>query len=108
MRLPDFLEHLFVHYNFSSMDTKIHRKTIIITVLSYGDWEEIEWLFGHYGHHSIEEIFLEDYDGNRTLPEPTRRLWELLFVPLDKRKREESELERWRGYRLLTHRLESL
>lgn len=99
MHLPDSLGHLFWSYDISSMDTRRHKQTIIKTVLTYGDWEEIEWLFATYGRDTIKEVFLEDYYGLATIPDPTRRLWEILFLPIEKR-RERNIIHRWRCRRL--------
>ncbi|MGE5575804.1 MAG: DUF6922 domain-containing protein [Syntrophothermus sp.] len=81
MKLPNSFARLFRSYNFEELDDERQSKLIVKTVLAYGEWEEILWLFRHYGREKIGEIFLEDYYGLRTLPESARRLWELLFVP---------------------------
>lgn len=80
MKLPESFQDLFLNYEFSQMDTQSHPQTIIQRVLSYGDWEQIEWLFQHYGRERVQEIFLLDYYGYQTLPDPTRRLWEICFL----------------------------
>lgn len=80
MKLPPSLGHLFKNYVLDSIDDVKHRKLIIETVLAYGNWEETMWLFRHYGRDTVGEVFLEDYHGLRSLPEATRKLWELLFV----------------------------
>ncbi len=80
MKLPESFARLFRNYNFEELDDEKHSKLIVKTVLSYGEWEQILWLFRRYGREKIREIFLEDYYGLCTLPEATRALWELLFV----------------------------
>jgi hypothetical protein len=87
MNLPGSFADLFKNYVFPTIDDQKHAALVIKTVLSRGSWEQIMWLFSRYGKQRIGEVFLEDYSGLRTLPESTRRLWELLFV-------EESE---WQG-----------
>lgn len=80
MKLPAFMTGLFKNYAPESIDTEKHFKMIIKTVLSYGTWDQIIWLFDHYGVEKVKTVFIEDYYGLRTLPESTRRLWELVFV----------------------------
>lgn len=81
MRLPDSLAHLFKNYVFDTLDDQRHAGLVIRTVLAYGQWEEILWLFRHYGREKVKEVFLNDYCGVRSLPEATLSLWETLFVP---------------------------
>lgn len=80
MRLPGSFSGLFRNYDFSALDDDRHRRLIVKTVLERGTWEQILWLFQHYGRDRVREVFLDDYYGLQTLPETTRRLWELLFI----------------------------
>jgi hypothetical protein len=68
---------------------------VIKTVLSLGEWEDILWLFRHYGHEKVGEVFLADYYGLQELPEPTRRLWALLFGPDEPAARSDDAASRW-------------
>lgn len=81
MRLPAALAHLFRNYVFDTLDDQRHAGLVIRTVLAYGEWEEILWLFRHYGREKVKQVFLDDYYGLRSLPAATRSLWETLFVP---------------------------
>lgn len=99
MKLPDSFSGLFKNYVFETIDDEKHAALVIKTVLSRGSWEQIMQLFRWYGRERIGEVFLEDYCGLKTLPEPTRRLWELLFV--DEAHREDSDdSSKWRCRRL--------
>ncbi|TDA67464.1 MAG: hypothetical protein D9V47_10375 [Clostridia bacterium] len=80
MPLPDFLADLFRNYRPETIDLEKHCRMVIKTVLARGTWEQVLWLFDYYGPERVREIFLQDYYGLRTLPEPTRSLWELVFV----------------------------
>jgi len=80
MRLPDSLAGLFRNYGFDALDDERHRGLIVRTVLAYGTWGQILWLFRRYGRDVVKEIFVEDYYGLRTLPDATRNLWELVFI----------------------------
>ncbi len=80
MRLPDSLAGLFRNYGFDALDDERHRGLIVRTVLARGTWEQILWLFRRYGRDGVREVFVEDYYGPRTLPDATRRLWELMFI----------------------------
>lgn len=95
MRLPDSFARLFKNYDFAAIDDERHRRLIITTVLAHGTWEQILWLFQHYGKDGVREVFTDDYYGSRTLPESTRNLWELLFIekPL---KEDSGPAARWR------------
>ncbi|MGE5484731.1 MAG: DUF6922 domain-containing protein [Ignavibacteriales bacterium] len=80
MKLPDSFSRLFENYIFETIDDDKHATLVVKTVLARGDWDQIMWLFKRYGKERVGEVFLEDYYGLRTLPESTRRLWELLLV----------------------------
>ena len=103
MSLPSSFAGLFNSYVFESIDEERHASLIVKTVLSRGTWDQIVWLFGHYGPERIGEVFREDYFGLQTLPEPTRRLWELLFVEETQREKTTGACE-WHPRRLATRR----
>lgn len=79
MRLPDFLAPLFHNYIFEAIDGQKNYKFVIKTVLTYSDWEQIEWLFKKYGAERVGDVFKDNYYGLRTLP-ASRRLWEIAFI----------------------------
>ena len=99
MNLPESFAGLFKNYIFETLDDDRHAALVIKTVLSRGSWEQIMWLFKRYGREKVGEVFLDDYNGLRTLPESTRRLWELLFVDEADRQGAADE-SRWRCRRL--------
>lgn len=99
MKLPAFIAPLFKNYIVETIDTEKHFKMIIKTVLAYGTWEQIMWLFDHYRVEKVRSVFLQDYYGLRTLPETTRRLWELVFVETPTA---EDPLAKWRCRRGVT------
>lgn len=99
MKLPDFLAGLFRNYVFTSLDDEQHCELVVKTVLAYGEWEQILWLFRRYGRARVGEIFLKDYYGLRSLPEATLRLWELVFVPHPPPEGGRDPVARWRGRR---------
>ncbi len=81
------------------MDDERHSGLVIRTVLSRGTWDQMRWLFRRYGRERVRAVFLDDYFGQRTIPESTRALWELAFV--DAASREDPRgARRWRGRRL--------
>ncbi len=100
MKLPDCFASLFQNYDFDIIDDERHRSLVIKTVLAQGTWEQILWLFRHYGREKVREVFVEDYYGLQTLPESTRKLWELLFIdePLPD---DPHPLAKWRCRRLV-------
>jgi hypothetical protein len=99
MRLPESLSNLFANYVFSSLDSEQHASLVIKTVLAHGTWEQIMWLFDFYGRDRVAQIFRDDYFGMKTLPKPTRRLWELVFVDESHWDRT-SGLDEWRVTRV--------
>lgn len=99
MKLPDDLASFFSNYDADTLDLENQPPLIIKTVLARGTWEQILWLFKYYGYHRVREVFREDYYGLRSLPEPTLRLWELLFIS-DPLPWEEITKTRWRCRRL--------
>jgi len=99
MKLPKDLICLFSNYDIRTLDLEHHAPLIIKTVLARGSWEQVFWLFKYFGYNKVQEIFRDDYYGLRSLPEPTLRLWELVFIdaPLPQ---EEITKNRWRCRRL--------
>ena len=95
MNLPVSLERLFANYEPRSIDPDRHHDLVIRTVLSRGTWEEIRWLFQHYGKTVVGGVFRRDYYGLRTLPKPTLRLWETRFIEHTERESDDP-LEYWR------------
>lgn len=87
------------------IDLEEQKKMIIKTTLTRGTWEQIRWLFGYYGIETIKEVFLDDFNGLRELPEPVINLWGLLFLGKKayqdeiNRQRKDNRLEKWRGRR---------
>ncbi|MDN5348311.1 MAG: hypothetical protein PWP65_1875 [Clostridia bacterium] len=98
MAVPSFLEGLFRNYDPQSIDVEKHAEMIIKAVLSRGTWEQVKWIFEQYGVQKVREVFLKDYYGLRTLPESTRRLWELVFV--QEPRQEHDRMEKWRCRRI--------
>ena len=98
MRLPASMERLFSNYSIESLDLHRHRDLIIRTVLAHGTWDEIKWLFEHYGEIVVGDVFRRDYHGLRTLPKPTLRLWETRFI--DHTEHESDLWDRWRCRRI--------
>lgn len=80
MILPESFRPLFHNYIFESIDPAQCAEMITYIVLSQGSWEQVEWLFDQFGATKIGEVFRRDYYGLRSLPEPTRNLWQLIFV----------------------------
>ncbi len=100
MNLPNSFSNLFNNYEFETIDDDKHAALIVKTVLAQGGWDQIMWLFKRYGKRKVGEVFLEDYYGLRTLPESTRRLWEMLFV--DESEWQDSHNDsRWQRRRLV-------
>lgn len=80
MTLPEMISPLFHNYDPETIDPERHAGLVIRTVLAAGTWEQVRWLFRHYGFDRVRTIVLADCRGLRTLPEPTQRLWSLVFA----------------------------
>ena len=94
MNLPAQMEHLFANYQAGAVDPDKHPGLVIRTVLARGTWDQVKWLFRYYGKDAVGEAFRKDYYGLRTLPKPTLRLWETLFI--EHVERTSDPLDRWR------------
>lgn len=96
MKLPDSLAPLFHNYDPATLDPDRHAGLIIRTVLGGGSWDQVLWLFRHYGYERVQNVFLTDCRSLRTLPAPTRRLWGLVFLgDADACRDEEDPASRW-------------
>lgn len=71
--IPSSLARLFQEYEFESMDVSLHANTIIERTLEMGTWEELHWLFHHYGVKRIIE-YIQRY-GHRRLSKITFNYW---------------------------------
>jgi len=93
MDLPESLTPLFHNYEVATISPSRHASLIILTVLSRGDWFQVEALFALYGWEQIEEVVRADVVGLRTLPDVVANLWSVIFWgrPLNRKR----AVERW-------------
>lgn len=77
--LPDEIKPLFHNYHPEMIDVERDAEWIILTVLLYGEWEQIEWAFRTYGWNRIEEVVRKDIEGMRTLPYVVANFWSIVF-----------------------------
>jgi hypothetical protein len=75
--IPTSLARLFQEYDFASMDDKTYANTIIERTLEFGTWEELHWLFHHYGVPRIID-YLKQL-GDRRLSKITFNYWRKLL-----------------------------
>ncbi len=80
MSIPDLIKPLFKNYDTAAMDPGRSTELIVLTVLTRGTLEQINFLFAMYGQEKVKAIFRKDFIGLRTLPAPTISLWGLLFL----------------------------
>ncbi|MDZ7331772.1 MAG: hypothetical protein ONB31_07315 [candidate division KSB1 bacterium] len=71
--IPSSLARLFQEYDFEQMDAELYAQPIIERTLEMGTWEELHWLFHHYGLKRIVE-YLQQY-GHRRLSKMTFNYW---------------------------------
>lgn len=77
--LPDEIKPLFHNYHPEKIDVERDAEWIILTVLLYGEWHQIEWAFRTYGWNRIEEVVKKDIEGMRTLPYVVANFWSIVF-----------------------------
>ncbi|MDW7679619.1 MAG: hypothetical protein SCK70_03595 [bacterium] len=75
--IPESFARFFQEYDFGRMDVDLHANTIIERTLELGDWDELHWLFHHYGVMRIVE-YLKQL-GERRLTKITFHYWRKLL-----------------------------
>lgn len=75
--LPRTSEWLFPEYSFHKIDLEDHASVIIERILDRGSWEEVNWLFEHYGEQRLAE-WVRRY-GFRALSKRSFALWRLVL-----------------------------
>lgn len=75
--LPISTEWLFPEYRFEKMDPETHAGVVIERVLERGSWDELEWLFDHYGVERITRWVR--LHGFRLLSRRSFALWRLVL-----------------------------
>jgi hypothetical protein len=75
--IPQSFARFFQEYDFESMDVNLHANTIIERTLELGTWEELHWVFHHYGVQRIIE-YLKQF-GDRRLTKITFNYWRKLL-----------------------------
>lgn len=68
-------------YAADALDPDADATIFIMAVLRIGSWEQILDTFAYYGRAKVEEVFLADFHGHRTLPLPVRVFWANVFLP---------------------------
>jgi hypothetical protein len=86
----------------SRVDPDKDARTVIVAVIRLGSWDQVEWLFSHYGWGKVEQVVGEDYFGNRSLPVSVRAFWGNLFWPELPPPELTDKMERWRPTRSQT------
>jgi len=65
MALPSFLQGYLWSYDVKKLDKKLHKETIITSILDLGDVKAISWLFKNYSLDQIKSV----------LKNPRRGVW---------------------------------
>lgn len=73
MVIPESLSRLFQEYEFNKMAVDSHAKIIMERTLELGTWDELHWLFHHYGVQRII-AYIRRY-GQRRLSKRTFSYW---------------------------------
>lgn len=72
-KIPVSFTRYLQEYDFDQINPELHAIPIIERTLEMGTWEELHWLFHHYGIQRISE-FLKRY-GHRRLSKMTFNYW---------------------------------
>lgn len=83
-KIPASFVRFFQEYDFESMDVTYHANTIIERTLEFGTWEELHWVFHHYGVQQVIE-YLKRF-GDRRLSKVTFNYWCKLLEIKDYRR----------------------
>ncbi len=51
--LPQSTDWLFPEYEFARMNTEEYAGVVLERILDGGSWDEIRWLFDHYGKRTV-------------------------------------------------------
>ncbi len=93
------VENLFRNVRLETLDPERDAQMIILTVLTYGSWGQIKWLFMAYGWDRISAVVRADILGLRVLPESVRVFWANAFFPEEMPLESPDSAERWRAKR---------
>lgn len=93
------VENLFRNFRVETLDPDRDAGLIIRTVLTFGSWEQIEWLFSAYGWGHVGKVVRDDLHGLRELPESVRQFWVKVFYPHTTSSAPSETAERWRQAR---------
>ena len=77
--LPPRVARLFHNYAVRTIDAERDRQLVILTVLAYGEWEDIQWLFRTYGWDAVRDVVARDLQTVRSLPPSVLNLWSIVF-----------------------------
>lgn len=78
--VPPRIGRLFHRYHWQRLELGAHASVIIPTVLHWGDWEDVRWLFAEYGWDRIRDWVANDVSTLQTLPESVQVLWTLALL----------------------------
>lgn len=84
-KLPVYLKPFLWSYDFSKLDKKKDKKTIIFNVLNFGDKKSTDWLFKNYKKEDIKKTISSSL--KTSWDKKSISLWSLIFnsKPKDKR-----------------------
>jgi len=75
--IPDFFKPVLWSYDFSQLDYRRDKKTIIVQTLNYGRWPHWQWIAKSYGVSTVRRI-LKETPVSEFRP-PALRLAKILF-----------------------------
>ena len=60
MTLRQDIAELLWSHDASRIDTDKDARTVIMAIIRLGSWDQVEWLFSHYGWGKVEQVVGED------------------------------------------------
>lgn len=58
-KLPLFFKPILWSYDFSAVDIKKNKKTIIVNAINYGDLKHWKWLIKNYGRENVKSELIK-------------------------------------------------
>ena len=55
-KLPDYFKPILWSYDFDKLNLEKNKKTVIVSVINYGDLKHWRWILENYGKEVVREV----------------------------------------------------